>query len=45
MDWLIIDAHNDTMMKMFDAKTFEIIADISLPTSFAIDLPKWKLEM
>lgn len=40
MDWLIIDAHNDTMMKMFDAKTFEIIADISLPTSFAIDLPK-----
>jgi len=37
---MIVDAHNDTMMKVVDPNTFAPKVDIGQPTVFHIDLPK-----
>ncbi len=39
---IIIDAHNDTMMKVVDPETLKPVVDIGLDTPFHIDLPKMR---
>ena len=39
---LIVDCHNDTLMKVVDAQTYNPVVNINEPTTFAIDIPKMK---
>ncbi len=39
---IVVDAHNDTMMKVVDSETFKPVVNIGLDTPFHIDLPKMK---
>ena len=40
--WIIVDAHNDTMMKVVDPENYSPTVDIGQPTTFHIDLPKMR---
>lgn len=39
---IIVDSHNDTMMKVIDEKTWLPLVDIGQDTEFHIDIPKMK---
>ncbi len=39
---IIVDAHNDTMMKVVDSETLHPVVDIGQDTKFHIDLPKMR---
>jgi membrane dipeptidase len=39
---IVVDAHNDTMMKVINSETLHPVVDIGLDTSFHIDLPKMR---
>ena len=39
---VVVDSHNDTMMKVLDSLTWLPKNDIGLPTTFQLDLPKAK---
>lgn len=40
--WIIVDAHNDTMMKVVNPENYAPTVDIGKPTTFHIDLPKMR---